>query len=422
MDRNSLHIAHYTNVYKPMKNGVVSSVESLRKGQLEQGHSVYVVAPAPQDKSYEQERFVFNVPAITLPQQEYPFALPYDPTIARVLRGLQPDLLHTHHPVGLGRYARLWSQRLGVPLIFTFHTWYEDFSHYFSNYFSPYIPFLTEEHVARLMRFCIRRFVKQCHHIVAPSRHTRSRILQAYGDVVNEDSVSVVPTGIDFQAFSKYGKEQARHALGWSSDKSYLVSCGRLSREKNFPMLLDAVSQMQEGAKLVILGEGDLRGALEKQIVGLGLQDRVELPGNVCKDQVARYFAAADLFCFASPNETQGLVVLEAMAAGTPTVVVRGGGLNDFVVDGVNGIMADGDPLALSRAIDQALIMADLSRLRHRARETARELSETKQAERMSEVYAEALGLARPRFSHFQRNRENATLPELRLKVQAPTA
>ena len=122
MKKESLHIAHYTNVYKPMKNGVVSSVESLRKGQMEEGHSVYVVAPSPSDKTYEQERFVFNIAAITLPNQEYPFALPYDPTLSRVLRGVQPDILHTHHPVGLGRYARRLSKRLERPLVFTFHT------------------------------------------------------------------------------------------------------------------------------------------------------------------------------------------------------------------------------------------------------------------------------------------------------------
>jgi 1,2-diacylglycerol 3-alpha-glucosyltransferase len=387
MRRESLHIAHYTNVYKPMKNGVVSSVDSFRRAQLEQGHAVYIVAPTPRDRTYIQERFVFNIPAITLPNQEYPFALPYERTITRVLGGIQPDILHTHHPVGLGSCAGLWSKRLGIPLIFTFHTWYEDFSHYFSRYF----PFVTEEHVGRFIRYWIRKFVKRCHHIVAPSEYTYRRILEVYGEVLDEENISVVPTGIDTTMFSKYRKSEARAALGWATDQRYLVSCGRLSREKNFDVLLEGLSRMEEEAKLVILGEGDLRPELEKHIEELGLRGSVELPGNVDKDEVARHLAAADLFAFASPNETQGLVVLEAMAAGTPAVVVWEGGVKDYVQDGVNGIAADSNPEALAQALDRALRATDLSCLRQRAYQTASALSERNQARRMAEVYAGAI-------------------------------
>jgi 1,2-diacylglycerol 3-alpha-glucosyltransferase len=381
-----LHIAHYTNVYKPMRNGVVTSVESFRRGQLDQGHSVYVVAASPMNKSYQQERFVFNVAAITLWQQQYPFALPYDPTITGVLRGLQPDLLHTHHPMGLGRLARCCSQRLGVPLVFTFHTWYEDFSHYFSKY----IPFVSERQFSRFVRYLIRKFLMRCHHVVAPSEYTRSRILDAYGDVLEEKDLSVVPTGIDPKPFARYSKEEARALLGWEPEERFLVSCGRLSKEKNFDVLIEAVSQMKERPKLVILGDGDLKPELRKQLENLGLRDRVELPGNVDRDEVARYFAAADLFTLASPNETQGLVVLEAMAAGTPTVVVGEGGIKDFVKDNVNGVTAKNNPEALARALDLAL-RSDLSRLSQNARQTASSLNVASQAKRMSDVYAKAM-------------------------------
>ena len=387
MRYEKLHIAHYTNVYKPMKNGVVTSVESFRRGQMEQGHAVYVVAPSPQDKSYVQERFVFNIAAVTLPTQGYPFALPYDPTLTRVLRGIQPDILHTHHPVGLGRFARSWSERLRLPLVFTFHTWYEDFSHYFSRY----LPFISEEQVAGMIRYWIRKFIKRCHHIVAPSQHTRDRILQAYGDVLSGDDVSVVPTGIDTDAFSKYAKAEARTYLGWKPEQKYLVSCGRLSREKNFDVLIDAVARMEDKPRLVILGEGDLRPTLEAQIKQQGLEGLVELPGNVETDEVARYFAAADFFAFASPNETQGLVVLEAMAAGTPTVVVREGGIKDFVRDNFNGITTDNNSQALADALERVLELEDMDGLRERARRTAKSLNVASQTRRMLEVYAKAM-------------------------------
>lgn len=387
MKSGPLHIAHYTNVYKPMKNGVVTSVESFRQAQLEQGHAVYVVAPTPRDKTYLPERFVFNIKAVTLPNQEYPFALPYDPTITGVLRGIQPDVLHAHHPVGLGWYAKYCSSRLRVPLVFTFHTWYEDFSHYFSRY----VPFLSERQVGQFIRYWIRRYIKRCHHIVAPSQHARSLILSAYGDVLSQDDITVVPTGIDTETFGRYSKLEARKSLGWDPQENYLVSCGRLSKEKNFDLLLDAVSRMETPTKLFILGDGDLKPDLQRQVEDLGLQGLVEFPGNVDKDQVSKYFSAADLFAFASPNETQGLVVLEAMAAGTPAVVVEAGGVKDFLVDNVNGISSDNHPQALARALDRGLMASDLSELKHKARQTALSLNEASQAARMSEVYAKAI-------------------------------
>ena len=386
MSREPWHIAHYTNVYKPMKNGVVSSVESFRKGQLEQGHSVYVVAPTPADRSYVQERFVFNIAAITLPNQEYPFALPYDPSITGVLRGIKPDVLHTHHPVGLGRCARNLSQRRGIPLVFTFHTWYEDFSHYFSRY----LPFVSEVHVARFIRYWIRNFIKRCHHIVAPSRHAYSQIMNVYGEDLDHRDISVVPTGIDTRTFTKYKRDEARALLGWKSDETYLVSCGRLSREKNFFMLIDAVSRMETDCKLVIIGEGDLRSQLEREVERLGLGGSVQFPGNLEREHVARYFSAADLFAFASPNETQGLVVLEAMAAGTPTVVVKGGGVQDYLRDNENGMTSENHPDALARALDRALRATDLNALIEKARETATSFSVESQTRRMSEVYKQA--------------------------------
>lgn len=382
-----LKIAHYTNVYKPMKNGVVSSVDSFRRGQLDQGHSVYIVAPTPRDKNYVPEESVFNITAVTLPNQAYPFALPYDPTIIRVLREIKPDVLHTHHPVGLGRYAGHWSQRFSIPLVFTFHTWYEDFSHYFSRY----LPFVSEEQVGSFIRFWIRKFVARCHQVVAPGKQTRTRLLEFYGDILSEDDVAVVPTGIDIALFSHYAKNEARASLNWAPEQRYLVSCGRLSREKNFELLIDSFARMEESAKLIILGDGDLRPDLEKQILRLGLQERVELPGNVCRSQVARYFSAADLFCFASPNETQGLVVLEAMAAGTPTVVVEGGGVMDFVRDDVNGLIAENNPNALCKTLDRALRSSGLDRLRQNAVHTAAQFSIENQTREMSKVYARAI-------------------------------
>jgi glycosyltransferase involved in cell wall biosynthesis len=173
------------------------------------------------------------------------------------------------------------------------------------------------------------------------------------------------------------------------------------------------VAQIEEKTNLVILGDGDLRPELVRQVEALGLEGLVELPGNVEQDQVARYFAAADLFSFASANETQGLVVLEAMAAGTPTVVVNEGGIKDFVRDGENGITTDNNPQALAQAMDRVLRTPDLERLRSKARETAWSFSVESQTRRISEVYSRAMRKQRSAVdSRAQGDRKDAPLAE----------
>src|SRR5690606_5498993 len=136
--------------------------------------------------------------------------------------------------------------------------------------------------------------------------------------------------GIDLVKFSPDSRDAFRSELGWSDDKKYLVSVGRLAKEKSFDLLIEAFAQLERPeAELVIIGSGDEKSNLEKLAQTLGLSERVTFTGLIEFDEVPKYLAASDLFVFASITETQGLVTLEAMAAGLPVVAVDASGTRE---------------------------------------------------------------------------------------------
>ena len=189
-------------------------------------------------------------------------------------------------------------------------------------------------------------------------------------------------------------REKLREELGWT-DKKVLISLGRLAKEKNWNVLIEAATaalREDESRCLVILGEGEERAGLEKQIKKAGLEKQVLLPGQIPFAQVPRYMTAADLFCFASVTETQGLVTLEAMAAGLPVVAYDASGTSDAVTHEKEGLLTENEPAALGAAIQRVLGDADLhNRLREAALLTAREYDIRRQASRMADVYEKAI-------------------------------
>ena len=210
----------------------------------------------------------------------------------------------------LGQVAAIKANELDLPLVFTFHTRYRDYSHYIS---------LNQELVKLAIDRWLGDYMQKCHHIVVPSESIKQILAEEYGVT---SQITTIPTGINLEPYRTADSQSIRQARGWGQD-TVLISVGRLAKEKNWDTLLAAAAQvMQKRAevRLVILGEGDERKALEKRARELGMAGRIEFTGNVPFAEVPRYLKAADLFCFASISETQGLVTMEALAADLPVV------------------------------------------------------------------------------------------------------
>ncbi|MBX3170233.1 MAG: glycosyltransferase [Candidatus Eremiobacteraeota bacterium] len=374
--QDRLRVAMFTNVYLPVTNGVVVSVESFRQALTRLGHHAYVMAPACGEIE-DRAPYVFRYPALELPLQKYPLTLPVSPYVDQVLRNLKPQVLHANHPALLGRVAERKSEELDLPLVFTYHTRYADYSHYAHP--------LPEESVKEFIQTWLGEFMARCHHLVVPSQSIKNLLLETYE---LSGPISVVPTGVDLEHFAPRDRAEARAQLGWPLQPKVFLSVGRLAKEKNFELLLQAFARLQEpGARLVILGSGDEKSALEKLAHQLGLRERCQFAGSVAHKDLPTYLAAADVFAFASLTETQGLATLEALAVGLPVAAVDASGTRDIVSPDCS-LLTPAEPAALARAMGE---MAGRQGMASLARAQAARFGQLEQGRRLVEAYEQAI-------------------------------
>jgi len=377
--KDRLRVAMFTNVYLPTMNGVVVSVESFRKALTQLGHHPYVLAPASGEIE-ERAPYVFRYPAVELPLQKYPLTLPVSPYVDHLLRNLKPQVLHANHPALLGRVAERKSEELNLPLVFTYHTRYADYSHYASP--------LPQENVKEFIEAWLGVFISKCHHLVVPSQSIKTMLQQTYPI---QGQISVVPTGIDLDQYEHRDRAQARQQLGWPAQQKVLVSVGRLAKEKNFDLLLQAFAQLpDDGSQLVLIGAGDEQKSLEKLAQELQIESRCKFTGAVTNSEIPTYLTAADLFVFASLTETQGLVTLEAMASGLPVVAVDASGTRDAVSPEC-ALLTAADSHALAAGITQMLTRQDLAEVGQAARRRAAQFGLLAQGQQMVKVYQHAI-------------------------------
>lgn len=393
-----MHIAHFTNTYHPVISGVVRSVSAFRQALTELGHIVFVLSQHA--SNYEDdEPFIFRYPAFELPiHNSFPITIPVSAFVDKLLPSLKLDVIHAHHPVLLGQTAARKAGELQLPMVFTFHTRYRDYSHYIS---------LNQAVVKELIDRWLGVYMHQCQHIVVPSESIRKLLADLYGV---EDQVSVIPTGIDLRPYETIDSRQHfRQQKGWGDDR-VLISVGRLAKEKNWHILLDALAEVMRivpDTRLVIMGEGEERHSLEEQARQLGIAERVELPGAIPFVEVPQHLFAADLFCFASITETQGLVTLEAMAADLPVVAVDASGTSDVINHKVEGLLTENSAQALAQAIVRVLQDDDLrDSLRAAAQIKVQTYDMRRQAERLTAVYEQAIhDKEAGRFVHVDRHK-----------------
>lgn len=343
-----MHIAFFTNYYHPVVNGVVRSVASFRETLMKQGHNVFVFAQT--DTTYvDNEPFIFRYPSLPLPLGDISAALPVSPFVDQLLPALKLDVIHTHHPILLGQTAARKAAELGLPLVFTFHTQYWEYTHYV-----PFPQEAIQEFLKNAVHKWLRDFMQKCQHIIIPSESMKDVLVKEYG---LEEHYTVVPTGTNLEPFLSADGDAVRNERGWQ-DETILISVGRLAPEKNWDTLVRAFAKIypdHKDLRLVLIGDGPSREDLQSLAAELGIAERVTFLGPIPFGEVPSYLKAADLFSFASVTETQGLVTIEAMAAGLPVVSVDGSGTHDIVEPGKQGLLTDNDPDALAQGLGELL-------------------------------------------------------------------
>lgn len=376
-----MRIGVFSNTYKPVISGVVTSISLFRRGLMERGHEVFIFAPACRGYEDDEEN-VFRYPAIDLPETlNASLALPFSPRISRLLPTLGLDVIHSHHPAIMGREAVRVARKLQAPLVFTCHSRYEDYS--------DYVPVgqLGEPLVKMAIRRLVTDYVNDCDLAICPSPHVM-RLLEEYGVT---QPMEIIPTPVRLDAFGRGEGDWVRQKHGLGAGERVLVYVGRLALEKDIPFLLRAfrrVLAQERGCKLLLVGSGPEEKHLRRLVEELGIGERVVFAGYVEHVQVPDYLAAADLFTLTSWSEVQPLSVLEALAAGLPAVAVRTWATEELLTPGVDGVLVEGDEATFAAAV-VGLLRNDEQRaaLAQQARRTAQRYSVEAAAEKLEQAY-----------------------------------
>ena len=377
-----MRVLMVSDVYFPRINGVSTSIETFRSALAEHDVSVDLVAPDYGDNG--PARGVARVPARRIPHDPEDRLAHYGALRQACLKAAKGcDIVHIQTPFA-AHYAGLHAARaLGKPVLASYHTLFEE-------YLQHYIPWLP----AGLLRGLARRFSRrQCNAldaVIVPSTAMRDR-LRRYGV---ERPLHVLPTGLPAAAFEAGDGVRFRAIHGIQPDVPVLLFVGRVAHEKNIGFLLESVAlarRVHPDLLFLVTGEGPARVDLERQAARLSLGDSTRFLGYLDRRrELPDAYAAADVFVFASRTETQGLVLLEAMAQRCPVLGLSAMGTADILEPRRGCRIAPDDIAGFARALID--LLGDLpgrARLGDEAQAYAREWSDLALARRLADLYRE---------------------------------
>jgi len=375
-----MKILMMTNTYLPFVGGVARSVEQFATEYRRAGHRVLIVAPEYEGAAAD-ETDVVRVPAIQhFNGSDFSVRLPVPGYLSASLQEFRPELVHSHHPFLLGDTALRVAAAWNIPLVFTHHTMYEQYTHY--------VPGESE----LLKRYVIdlsAGYANLCDCVFAPSESV-AEILRQRGV---ETPIEVVPTGVDVERFGSGQGSKVREEFGIPADAFVVGHVGRLAPEKNLLYLAKAVAlflRRTPRAHLLVVGSGPSADDIRRTLADQRLEGRLHLAESRTGQDLVDALHAMDVFAFASRSETQGMVVTEAMAAGRPVVALDASGIREVVCDRVNGrLLRRPTVRRFAGALRWVAKRSPSQRqaLSRAARSTAKEFSMVRCAERALESY-----------------------------------
>lgn len=375
-----MRILMVSDVYFPRVNGVSTSIETFRRSLAGLGVEVRLVVPRYGDEP--DEPGVVRVGGRPVPGDREDRLVGWRAMHRAVLEAARDcELIHIQTPF-VAHYAGLAvARQLGLPVVATYHTLFEE-------YLQHYAPWLPGDWLKRRARALSRRQCNALDAVIVPSTAMRQR-LESYGA---SRPLQVLPTGIPLARFAGGDGGAFRERWGISPARKVALFVGRVAHEKNIGFLLEAVIEARRLCPtllLVVAGEGPALAELKQTSVRLGLQNNVRFIGYLDRRrELPDCYAAADVFVFASRTETQGLVLLEAMAAGLPVVALAAMGTVDILAPGRGAISPPDDPRAFGEVLGHYLRRPESwQHLREAAPAYAGEWSDESMAARMAAVY-----------------------------------
>jgi glycosyltransferase involved in cell wall biosynthesis len=376
-----------SDVYFPRVNGVSTSIQTFRRDLADLGCETRLIAP-----EYPASRV--DEPGVLRVGSRY---LPLDPEdrimrrrdFRRVVAALPSpaDIVHVQTPFRAHYWGAWLARRWNAKLVVSYHT-------YFEQYFHHYLPLVPTAWLEALSRALSRAQLNRVDQVIAPSQQMAD-VLTGYGVSV---PIEVLPTGLDPELFTGGDAARFRRRYGIGADRPMMLTVGRVAFEKNLAFLIDVLERVREDVPevlFVIAGEGPAQESLRKQAARRGLAPSLLFVGYLDRRSgLLDCYRSADVFVFASRTETQGLVLLEAMALGTPVISTAVMGTQSVLADAPGAVAVEEDVETFAAVAIRLLV--DRSEQQTLARRAARDIalrwSGTEMARRLLELYRRVAG------------------------------
>ncbi len=384
-----MRIGLFSDTYLPDINGVAISVYTLQQALMEQGHEVFVITTHHSLLAIEYEDNVLRLPGFELKKlYGYVFTTPVQIRAFMHVRDMKLDIIHAHTEFGVGMFAHICGKMLKLPIALTYHTTYEDYTHYINKYNIKAIDKFAKSSVIKISRI----FASSSRVIIAPSQKTKEMLLR-YG-ITRE--IKVIPTGLDLDRFNPHNKntekiKQFREQMQVKNHEQLLIFIGRLAKEKSVDDVIEGFALLKakrNDVKLVIVGGGPSEADLKALVQALRLENDVIFFGKVNSEDVPCAYHMADAFISASTTETQGLTYIEALASGLVVFARDDEAISSIIKQGENGYLFD-DVETLAQQLDEylALDLEQKAKIRAHAQEAVQVYSKANFAKSVLSAY-----------------------------------
>lgn len=335
-----MRIGIFTETYTPYISGLVTSVVMLKKSLERLGHEVYIVTANLESFKYEynEEEKVLKVPGVPTGIYDARLTSIYPIQAVNKIRSWKLDVIHSQTEFSIGTFARIIAKQYNIPLVHTYHTMYEDYIYYITK---GYFERSSKKLVQYLTKFYCETTATE---LIVPTSKTYKLFKQKYKF---EKNINIIPTGIEVERFyqensDKKTIQELQKQLNISKKDFIILFVGRIAQEKNIEFLIKTHKKLIEkhkNIKLIIVGDGPDKEKYEKETQKLGLAEHVIFTGKVAWDDMPYYYQIATVFASASKTETQGLTIIEAMAANVVPVCMRDEAFLSMITEELNGLI-----------------------------------------------------------------------------------